>query len=384
MASNAPGRTAWKSVVLSHEMLLLYVLVAEWLFFYFAGTSTNRRGWSSASARSIGSSIFCAIHVKSPAGARAHAGDSHRWHRSVGGVAARPVRDFVRQALARWRTFDPAPRRRSPSDSAAIGGGINASLITGLRLPPLIVTLGLTRCSVALAEAITHGAITYTDFPDSFLFSRARSLAWAADTGVVVSPGGGNRLATRAPDRRSGRSFRAIGYSPEGARYAGLPVNRRIAMVYVLAGLIAALAAIIYTHDSGRRKRMRAPATSCSRSPSRARRHEHLGGSGSVAWHIARRVAAIAVAEEWTPRALPVVMRLNAAEEMSACSRHGALLLLALSWERGVPNVVYAATEAPRWLNFFRVLRFFPPIFSPTPHEIPPAPFFPLVVCDGS
>ena len=25
-------------------MLLLYVLIAEWLFFYFAGTTTNRRG----------------------------------------------------------------------------------------------------------------------------------------------------------------------------------------------------------------------------------------------------------------------------------------------------------------------------------------------------
>src|SRR5947209_8979363 len=44
MASNSPDRTAWKSVVLSHEMLLLYVLIAEWLLFYHFGTSTNRRG----------------------------------------------------------------------------------------------------------------------------------------------------------------------------------------------------------------------------------------------------------------------------------------------------------------------------------------------------
>src|SRR5450432_2807341 len=39
-----PKSRDWKSVVLSHEMLLLYVLIAEWLFFYFAGTTTNRRG----------------------------------------------------------------------------------------------------------------------------------------------------------------------------------------------------------------------------------------------------------------------------------------------------------------------------------------------------
>ena len=33
-----------------------------------------------------------------------------------------------------------------------------------------------------------------------------------------------------------GRSFRAIGFAPEGARYAGLPVERRLALAYVLAG----------------------------------------------------------------------------------------------------------------------------------------------------
>ena len=40
--SSPPQSRHWKSLLLSHEMLLLYVLVAEWLFFYFAGTSTNR------------------------------------------------------------------------------------------------------------------------------------------------------------------------------------------------------------------------------------------------------------------------------------------------------------------------------------------------------
>src|SRR5204862_1731644 len=53
-------------------------------------------------------------------------------------------------------------------------------------------------------------------------------------------------------DRTSfGRSFRAIGFAPEGARYAGIPVERRIALVYVLAGVVAALAAVIYTARLG-------------------------------------------------------------------------------------------------------------------------------------
>jgi rhamnose transport system permease protein len=48
-----------------------------------------------------------------------------------------------------------------------------------------------------------------------------------------------------------GRSFRAIGFSPEGVRYAGIPVGRRLALVYSLAGFVAALAAIIYTARLG-------------------------------------------------------------------------------------------------------------------------------------
>src|SRR6266568_8406769 len=34
----------WKKFLLRHETLLLLVLVAEWIFFYYAGTSVNRRG----------------------------------------------------------------------------------------------------------------------------------------------------------------------------------------------------------------------------------------------------------------------------------------------------------------------------------------------------
>src|SRR5438046_3081543 len=51
-----------------------------------------------------------------------------------------------------------------------------------------------------------------------------------------------------------GRSFRAIGFAPEGARYAGIPVERRLAFAYVLAGVVAALAAIIYTARLGQAK----------------------------------------------------------------------------------------------------------------------------------
>ena len=52
----------------------------------------------------------------------------------------------------------------------AAGGGLNALLITRLRLPPLIVTLGSFSLFRGLAEAITRGVDNFTGFPDSFLF----------------------------------------------------------------------------------------------------------------------------------------------------------------------------------------------------------------------
>jgi rhamnose transport system permease protein len=135
----------------------------------------------------------------------------------------------------------------------AIAGGLNATLITWLRLPPLIVTLGTYSLFRGLAEAITHGVDTFTRFPDSFLFlgqERFMGIPAQAPIFVVVA------IAFWLLVHRTtfGRSFRAIGFSPEGARYAGLPVERGIAMVYILAGVVTALASIIYTARVGQAK----------------------------------------------------------------------------------------------------------------------------------
>ncbi|MGZ4961225.1 MAG: ABC transporter permease [Limisphaerales bacterium] len=135
----------------------------------------------------------------------------------------------------------------------ALAGGLNATLITWLRLPPLIVTLGTYSLFRGVAEAITHGVDTFTGFPASFLFlGQERFLGMPAQAPIFVVV----TIAIWLLVHRTtfGRSFRAIGYSPEGARYAGLPVERRIAMVYVLAGIVSALAAIIYTARLGQAK----------------------------------------------------------------------------------------------------------------------------------
>ena len=104
---------------------------------------------------------------------------------------------------------------------------------------------------------------TFTDFPASFLFlgqgflfvGQERWRWWQgipaqAPIFAVVT------VAIWLLVHRTtfGRSFRAIGFSTEGSRYAGIPVERRILLVYVLAGFVSALAAIIYTARLGQAK----------------------------------------------------------------------------------------------------------------------------------
>ncbi len=126
----------------------------------------------------------------------------------------------------------------------ALGGCLNAVLITRLNLPPLIVTLGTFSLFRGLAEALTKGAESYSGFPSSFLalgnadFGGLPAQIWVF-LAVAVA------IWFLVHRTTFGRSFRAIGYSPDGARYAGIPVARNTSLAYILAGAIAGLAAVI-------------------------------------------------------------------------------------------------------------------------------------------
>jgi rhamnose transport system permease protein len=133
----------------------------------------------------------------------------------------------------------------------AAGGSLNASLIAWLGLPPLIVTLGSMALFRGIAEGITLAAVNYTDFPPKFLFL-GQGYLW----GVIPAQlpifllvfGAWFVLLHRSA---IGRALYAIGFSPGAALYAGLPVRSRIALVYVLSGLVSSLAAVIYIAHLG-------------------------------------------------------------------------------------------------------------------------------------
>jgi ribose/xylose/arabinose/galactoside ABC-type transport system permease subunit len=136
----------------------------------------------------------------------------------------------------------------------AAGGSLNALLITRLKLPPLIVTLGSLSLFRGLAEAITRGVDNFTNFPSAFLFLGQGYLFGFIPTQLpvfVLVAVGVWLLVHRTV---FGRCFRAIGFSPEGSRFAGIPVERRLTLAYVLSGAVSGLAALIYVARVGQAK----------------------------------------------------------------------------------------------------------------------------------
>ena len=238
------ARSRWRAVLLRHESVLLALLLAEILFFNVAGArfgSLNNAFDIVRHSVEIGLLALVLTPIILTGGIDL----------SLGSLLGLCAILFGKM----WRDGG-MPIELAAGCTLGIGalaGALNAALIAGLRLPALIVTLGTYSLFRGLAEAITRGVDTFSNFPpvllalgqERFAGLPAQGWAFALIAAVVWL------LVHRTT---SGRAWRAIGFAPEGARYAGLPVTRRIASAYVLAGTVAALAAIIYTARVGQAK----------------------------------------------------------------------------------------------------------------------------------
>jgi fructose transport system permease protein len=127
-------------------------------------------------------------------------------------------------------------------------GGLNGVLITRLRLPPFIVTLGTLNIFIALTLLYSGGqTVQSQDLPDILLWTgTAIDLgSFRVTTGVLLM------LAMYAVGTHVlrntawGKHVYATGDDPEAARLAGINVNRILRSVYVVAGFTYALTAWI-------------------------------------------------------------------------------------------------------------------------------------------
>jgi rhamnose transport system substrate-binding protein len=134
------------------------------------------------------------------------------------------------------------------------GGALNAVLVAHFNIPPLIVTLGTFSMFRGIAEGLTRGAINYTDFPARFL-SLGQGYLWGVvPTQLLLLIAVLAAYAVVLHRSVVGRAWYVIGFSADGARYAGIPVARRVGLLYLLSGVVSSLAAIVYVAHLGQAK----------------------------------------------------------------------------------------------------------------------------------
>jgi ribose/xylose/arabinose/galactoside ABC-type transport system permease subunit len=127
-----------------------------------------------------------------------------------------------------------------------IGAGcglINGVTITRAKVPPFVATLGMMTIARGLALVFTGGK-PITGLPETFRFIGTGSVG-PIPTPIIIAALAfiiGYILLTRTS---LGQFIYAIGNNPLAARYAGISVSLNITLVYVIGGLLSALAGLI-------------------------------------------------------------------------------------------------------------------------------------------
>ena len=123
-------------------------------------------------------------------------------------------------------------------------GFVNGLLVTYIKVPALIATLGTQQVIRGIAYIIT-GGYTIFGFPESFsVIGRGyvfKVIPVPVIIMIVVLFAGGFLLNKT----KFGRYTYAIGGNMESARLAGINVNKRLVIDYVISGALASVAGIV-------------------------------------------------------------------------------------------------------------------------------------------
>ena len=125
-------------------------------------------------------------------------------------------------------------------------GIVNGALVTLVRVPSLVVTLGTLYVIRGLDATWAGGnQVNAFSLPDRFNKIGYGKLAGVPYLGLIAIAA--VVVATYSMRTfRTGRDFYAIGSNPEAARLAGIPVARRVFTAFALSGAIAGLAGVFW------------------------------------------------------------------------------------------------------------------------------------------
>ena len=125
-------------------------------------------------------------------------------------------------------------------------GFINGTLVTRIKLPSFIVTLGTMNIAFAITQVYSEGQ-TVNGLPDAlnFLGGTFRLGDTTMTYGTVVMLALYALVWFALRETAPGRHLYAVGNNPEAARLTGIPVTRVLLSVYMLAGLFYGIAALL-------------------------------------------------------------------------------------------------------------------------------------------
>ncbi len=154
---------------------------------------------------------------------------------------------------AAWRDLQwPIPAAAAAALAVGCaGGGLNAVLISRLRLPSLIVTLGTFSLFRGVAEGITEAAVNYSGFPPAFL-ALGQGYLWGlipAQLPVFLLVLG--RTSSCCIDRSSAARCTRSGSARAARGSQAFRSRIAIGLVYLLSGIVSSLAAVIYVAHLG-------------------------------------------------------------------------------------------------------------------------------------
>jgi len=136
----------------------------------------------------------------------------------------------------------------------AVGGLLNGLLVTRLKLPPFITTLGTLSVFTALGLLYSKArSVQATSMPDSVNWT-GKTFAvgdFRLTTGVVLVAVLYLVVAFALAQTAWGRHVYSVGDDAEASRLAGIRVNRVLVSVYVAAGVIYGITAWILIGRAG-------------------------------------------------------------------------------------------------------------------------------------
>jgi rhamnose transport system permease protein len=125
-------------------------------------------------------------------------------------------------------------------------GAVNGLLVTFGRVPSLVATLSTLYIVRGADYAWVHGGqINATSLPDTFALIATGSVFGLPNL-VLIALVVLVALAVYLKHYRGGREHYAIGSNPEAARLAGIAVERRVMIGFLLSGAIAGLAGVLW------------------------------------------------------------------------------------------------------------------------------------------